>query len=227
MTSPKQFEANRQNALLSTGPRSNEGKQRSSRNALRHGLTAETVIEPIEDAEDYKAFEEAITADYAAETALERELVLRLASLLWRLRRTTSIETGLLQMQGTRSQPGKRRQAQCELAHVVTLIDPASSHPTPAWSGRTSNSETKEENGDDSATDPTLPKPDSAEVARYFCRVADLGDGVFDRLGRYEAALWRQLRQTVFTLDVLQHHGLSARYRSQRIWRRGSEDGDP
>ena len=77
MTSPKQFEANRRNALLSTGPRSNEGKQRSSRNALRHGLTAETVIEPIEDAEDYKAFEEAITADYAAETALERELILR------------------------------------------------------------------------------------------------------------------------------------------------------
>jgi hypothetical protein len=36
--------------------------KRSSRNAVRHGLTAETVIEPLEDAEDYAAFEEAIAA---------------------------------------------------------------------------------------------------------------------------------------------------------------------
>src|SRR4249919_2577401 len=73
--------------------------ERSSKNAVRHGLTAETVIEPLEDSEDYKAFEQAVTADYDAETAVERELVLRLASLLWRLRRSTSIETGLFQIQ--------------------------------------------------------------------------------------------------------------------------------
>jgi len=44
MTSFKQFEANRRNALKSTGPTSQQGKHRSRRNALRHGLTAETVI---------------------------------------------------------------------------------------------------------------------------------------------------------------------------------------
>ena len=82
----------------STGPRSKAGKQRSSRNAVRHGLTAETVIEPLEDAEDYSAFEEAIAASFDPETAVERELILRLASLLWRLRRATSIETALFQI---------------------------------------------------------------------------------------------------------------------------------
>jgi hypothetical protein len=87
MTSLKQIEANRRNALKSTGPTSEDGKQRASRNAVRHGLTAETVIEPLEDPEDYKAFEQAVATDYEAETAVERELVLRLASLLWRLRR--------------------------------------------------------------------------------------------------------------------------------------------
>ena len=96
MTSLRQIESNRRNALRSTGPKTETGKQRSSKNAVRHGLTAETVIEPLEDPEDYKAFEQAVTADYDAETAVERELVLRLASLLWRLRRSTLIETGLL-----------------------------------------------------------------------------------------------------------------------------------
>ena len=59
MTSLKQVEANRRNAENSTGLRSKTGKRRSSRNAIRHGLTAETVIEPLEDAGDYEAFEEA------------------------------------------------------------------------------------------------------------------------------------------------------------------------
>src|SRR4051812_43272017 len=100
MTSLKQIEANRRNALRSTGPTSQEGKQRASQNAVRHGLTAETVIEPLEDPEDYKTFEQAVAADYDAQSAVERELILRLASLLWRLRRTTSIETGLMQIEG-------------------------------------------------------------------------------------------------------------------------------
>jgi hypothetical protein len=81
MTSFRQIEANRRNALRSTGPKTEEGKQQSRRNALRHGLTAETVIEGLEDREDYKAFEAAVIADYDARTAVERELVLRLASL--------------------------------------------------------------------------------------------------------------------------------------------------
>ncbi len=96
MTSVRQIEANRRNALKSTGPKTDNGKRRSRRNAFRHGLTAETVIEVLEDTEDYKGFEAAIIADYDARTAVERELVLRLASLLWRIRSATSIETGAL-----------------------------------------------------------------------------------------------------------------------------------
>jgi hypothetical protein len=92
----QRLEANRRNALHSTGPRTDEGKQRSRLNAVRHGLTAETVIGNLEDAEDYKAFEAAIISDYDPETAVARELVLRLASLLWRLRRANAIEAHLL-----------------------------------------------------------------------------------------------------------------------------------
>src|ERR1700731_1831168 len=99
MTSLRQLEANRENARRSTGPRTEEGKRRSRRNAVRHSLTAENVIDVLEDPENYKAFEATIIADYDARTAVERELVLRLASLLWRIRRATSIETDLLRIQ--------------------------------------------------------------------------------------------------------------------------------
>jgi hypothetical protein len=63
MTTLKQIAANRRNAAKSTGPTTEEGKQRSRCNALRHGLTAETVICTLEHVEDYRAFEAAITAD--------------------------------------------------------------------------------------------------------------------------------------------------------------------
>ena len=99
MTSYRQIEANRRNALKSIGPRTEAGKEASRCNADRHGLTAETVISALEDAEDYKAFEATITADYAAQSAVERKLVLRLAGLLWRPRRATTIETGLFEIQ--------------------------------------------------------------------------------------------------------------------------------
>jgi len=83
MTSFRQIEANRRNAARSTDPNTEEGKHRSRRNAIRHGLSAEAVVEIVEDIDDYKGFEAAIIAGYDAQTAVERELVLRLASLLW------------------------------------------------------------------------------------------------------------------------------------------------
>ena len=91
MSSLRQIAANRRNAAKSTGPVTPEGKERSRGNALRHGLTAETMIARLEDAEDYQAFELAVTADNDAQSAVERELVLRLASILWRLRRRPAL----------------------------------------------------------------------------------------------------------------------------------------
>src|SRR6202034_924969 len=98
MTSFSQWQGHRRNARKSTGPITDEGKQRSRCNAVRHGLTAETVIGALEDADDYQAFEAAIIADYDAQSAVERELVLRLASTMWRLRRATIMETGLFEI---------------------------------------------------------------------------------------------------------------------------------
>src|SRR5262249_26633907 len=72
MTSLRQIEANRHNALKSTGPKTENGKQRSRRNALRHGFTAETVIEPLESPDEYRVFEDAIVSEYLPQTPVEQ-----------------------------------------------------------------------------------------------------------------------------------------------------------
>ena len=200
MTSLKQIEANRRNSEDSTGPTSKAGKQRSSRNAIRHGLTAETVIESLEDAEDYSAFEEAIAASFDPETAVERELILRLASLLWRLRRATSIETALFQVKIEHDSP-------------QTASDyPLASIPL----GRHSRCASHHPGRDDVGVVPAIGtgmQETQTALASCFLRVINLTDDTFERLGRYEAALWRQVRQTLFSLEGLRLGRSAKRYR--------------
>jgi hypothetical protein len=210
MTSFRQIEANRRNARKSTGPNTQEGKQHSRCNAVRHGLTAETVIGALEDAEDYRAFEAAITADYDAQSAVERELVLRLASLLWRLRRATTMETALFEIQadhlrdfrqGRPTQPMSR-----EIIHEGSDLDRVSldtingAHVLPS-SGR-------------QCIDPAI------DLARCFLRLANLPSYPLDRLSRYEAVLWRQASQILFALDALDRRKPQDRRRRLRSWER-------
>ena len=227
MTSLRQIEANRRNAQKSTGPKTVSGKERASQNAIRHGLTAETIITPLEDPEDYKAFEAAITADYDAETAVERELVLRLASLLWRLRRATSIETGLLQIQSEIQRDLKRTPQPRPISHGPTVMtvfrqrDPAAGSPSEgSCSNDTNHDATPRIECRDSGMASAHPRPDARlDVARCFLRLANFDNGVFERLGRYEAALWRQVRQTIFTLERVRSRKSGASHaRTQRSW---------
>jgi hypothetical protein len=50
-------------------------------------------------------------------------------------------------------------------------------------------------------------------LAWCFLRVINLTDDAFERLGRYEAALWRQVRQTLFSLEGLRLGRSAKRYR--------------
>ena len=202
MSSFRQIEANRRNARLSTGPVTEEGKKRSRQNAIRHGLTAETVITALEDAEDYAAFEMAITADYDAQTAVERELVLRLASLLWRLRRTSAIEAGLFEVQARQLLQFRQRR----LAHQgrQSIID---SLQRSAITAEDEKRQDKEGPVCSIETGPQLtagPADQSDDLTRAFVRLTDLPNYPLDRLSRYEAALWRQACQILWTLQGLE-----------------------
>jgi len=177
-----------------------EKQRKESCDAIRHGLTAETVITALEDAEDYKAFEAAITADYDAQSAIERELVLRLASILWRLRRATTIETGLFEIQADHLReyrqnhqllPGSR-----DVIHALLpqpdSIKPAASHHA------VTNLETVPSSG--RKIDTT-----TVEFAHCFLRLANLPNFALDRLSRYEASLWRQAVRILFALRARDH----------------------
>jgi hypothetical protein len=196
MTSFRQIEANRRNALKSTGPSTEEGKCRSRRNAVRHGLCSETVIEIVEDTEDYGAFEAAIIADYDAQTAVERELVLRLASLLWRLRRSTAIETDLFRIQAeilrdrrecwSNDQPERPQAIPFRVIEAaIPLCDEAEDGWNDSGLGRIDHQATTA----------------SRDLTYCFQRLAKFDNGLFERLGRYETALWRQMMQTYFLLQ--------------------------
>lgn len=99
MTDAK-LDANRRNAQMSTGPRSATGKARSSRNALKHGLTAVTwTVLPDENAGQYTALLDRLTEDLAPANEVERLLVERIAQLTWRLHRAGRLETALMSYQ--------------------------------------------------------------------------------------------------------------------------------
>jgi hypothetical protein len=99
MASPAQLAANRRNAQKSTGPRTVEGKQRSSMSALKHGLTARTLVLPHEDALAYGQIRESLYNQYEPATEQECMLVDQLASAWWRTIRVRQIETDMLDLQ--------------------------------------------------------------------------------------------------------------------------------
>jgi hypothetical protein len=86
---------NRANSQHSTGPRTEPGKQRSSLNALRHGLTAQTAVLPNEDPATYQRHIQQFLDEYAPATPTETQLVHEIANIAWRLNRIPTLEAEL------------------------------------------------------------------------------------------------------------------------------------
>lgn len=96
MATERQIVANHRNGQLGRGPLSDEGKKRSSENAVTHGLTARIGLLPGEDAEEFVSLRDKLMAEFRPCTALEHELTEQIASVLWRLRRVPIFEAALM-----------------------------------------------------------------------------------------------------------------------------------
>jgi hypothetical protein len=93
-------EASRKNGAKSRGPKTPEGRARSSRNALKHGLRAEKfLVLADEDAAAFEALQAALLAELAPEGAVQTVLAQRVVSAAWRLARADEIEAGVLREQ--------------------------------------------------------------------------------------------------------------------------------
>ncbi len=117
MISEKQLEANRRNAQHSTGPKTDEGKTRSSRNNLRHGLTGQISLLPTEDRAAHDAFCDELSDSLNPETPMERQFALSIAEDSWRLNRARAIENNMFAL----GHEGERREVQIALADARTF----------------------------------------------------------------------------------------------------------
>src|SRR5713226_8222147 len=85
MATLKQFEANRRNALKSTGPRTPEGKAAVSMNSLRHGLRARTVVLPGENREEFNQLCNDLEVEWHPQSRTEQFYVEQMAVSQWKL----------------------------------------------------------------------------------------------------------------------------------------------
>jgi hypothetical protein len=204
MTYLRPIESTEEDATdVSRGHRKGGGRW-SRRKPWREGLAAQTVIENLEDIKSYRAFERTICAGFDPRSVIEFELIHRLASLLWRLRRAIAIEAGLFQIQS-------------ELQHdylegVLSGSGRLATEPTPLQADGSEEIAP----GPDGWRDPgskrmgflslrqALRKASGSRImARSFLRLSNLDPSLLERAGAYEARLWRQVAQTIWTLDAM------------------------
>ena len=95
MATEAQINANRENAQKSTGPTTPEGKQRSSLNATKFGLTGRTVLLPGDDLDAYNTFLQQWTDELKPVGIKELEYVRTIVDCKWRLNRIRSAEDGI------------------------------------------------------------------------------------------------------------------------------------
>ena len=189
--------------------------QSKRRRSWRDGLADQTVVQVLEDVRSYRAFERAVIGSVDPRSVIELALVHRLANLLWRLRRASAIEMGLFEIQGefllaqrqssAREQPGAVQTARVN-GHGKM---PGSNGPHEPPAGDRESLST-------SMHPPLEPGSKSRAIAQRFLRLSNLDPSLFDRVGKYEARLWRQAAQTIWTLDALRRPPPTTARRSLR-----------
>jgi hypothetical protein len=126
MTSEKQAAANRENAKLSTGPRTPEGKERSAANATRHGLSAAFTVLPQENLDEFQELYDNYYLEFKPSGAHESFLVEQMVHARWRIARIQRLELRLLADAAAEAAEGNAADADAAiLDHMHTKRLPA------------------------------------------------------------------------------------------------------
>jgi hypothetical protein len=196
MTTQKQRDANRRNAMKSTGPKTVEGRERSKSNALKHGLTAAQIIVFDEKAEDLEQFHQELIDELIPRGTLEEQLVERIAFCVWRLRRAYRIEAILFAP--ARTAVREPREPSAKMVKFLGLEEARKAMARMA------------------ALDP--PPTDAPDIGAVF-RTLAVDRGPLLQLSRYETTIERSLHRALHDLERLQ-----ARRRGERVMAPGVLD---
>ena len=182
------------------GPQSK--RRRSRRRVWRDGLADQTVVRTLEEVRSYRSFERALIRSIDSRTAIELALVHRLANLLWRLRRASTIETGLFETQGE-FLLAQRQSSAREQPEAVQTARVNGHGKMPGSNGPHEPPAGDRESLSTSMHPPLEPGSKSRAIAQRFLRLSNLHPTLLDRVGSYETRLWRQAAQTIWTLDAM------------------------
>ena len=124
MPTERQSESARINGARSQGPKSVEGKEKSSRNSLRHGCTAcQTILLACEDRGQFERMRAEFDETYKPATLEEQVLVAEMFAASWRIRRATTIETSLIDSEMVTEEP--KVKAKFATVNGVTVLSSA------------------------------------------------------------------------------------------------------
>ena len=112
-------ERNRQNAQASTGPKTEEGKARSSQNSTAHGFYSKSALLPSEDPSEYAAHQEAYLASLKPQDPVQTDLALVVSDNMWRLRRARAMESGQSHIVAGRIHLADERDKECYYKEIV------------------------------------------------------------------------------------------------------------
>jgi hypothetical protein len=207
LTTDAQIAANRRNAESSTGPRTDEGKNVSKHNALKHGFTGSVAVLPTEDPKDYARFRDSLLESLAPVGSLEERLAEEIVEGSWRLRRAAKIEFGVL-VSGVadadeRFLGSRRRMLETTNHDVTTASLEAAGISAPDKVIEVTNPELHEylEGVIDEVVGAR--RTEEARLAQAFIDDA-AGPNAVAKLGRHETAIFRRRNQALATLTSIQ-----------------------
>ena len=200
MASKKQIQANRQNALKSTGPKTPEGKATARLNATKHGLLSQEVLIPGEDEAALKELGERLRAELEPVGEMESLFVERIIDATWRLRRLSRVEAGIFTWE-LYEELAQRAQEEAQTYERNSLDEYSDERYGPYT--RITDEQKHQEALSRAEEMKSKQHAGTATLGRTFIRDADTANA-FSKLSRYETGIEQRFYKAWHELQRLQ-----------------------